>query len=402
MVLDSYNTVDSELAYESMGGVKNYNCQYIYWSSNCIDCGFILDCVNCVNCFGCVNLRNKKYCIWNEQHSKENYFEKLKNLNTGSYKLIEQTFDKFWNFALKFPRKYAKITNCVNSIGDELRNCKNMKFAFNVYDSEDNKFAYRCLKIKNSMDICHMEAELGYEHASGGSSQSSDIKFVINGGQAMSEVEYVDFCQSSGNLFGCIGLKFKKYCILNKQYTKEEYEKLMPKIIKHMNDMPYVDKRDNEYRYGEFFPFEFSPFGYNETLVNDIFPLSKEEATKIGYNWKEKTKSKYTITKKAEEIPDDIKDVNNSILDEVLECVVTKKAFKITTFELQFYRRMNIPIPRIHQDERYKRRLLLRNPINLWHQKCMKNGCQNEFETSYTPNRLEIVYCERCYQQEVH
>ncbi len=32
----------------------------------------------------------------------------------------------------------------------------------------------------------------------------------------------------------------------------------------------------------------------------------------------------------------------------------------------------------------------------------MKEGCQNEFETSYAPDRPEIVYCERCYQQEVY
>jgi len=25
-----------------------------------------------------------------------------------------------------------------------------------------------------------------------------------------------------------------KYCILNKQYSKEEYEELVPKIIEHM------------------------------------------------------------------------------------------------------------------------------------------------------------------------
>ena len=27
--------------------------------------------------------------------------------------------------------------------------------------------------------------------------------------------------------------------------------------------------------------------------------------------------------------------------------------------------------------------------------------CPNEFETTYSPDRPEIVYCEQCYQQEV-
>jgi len=252
------------------------------------------------------------------------------------------------------------------------------------------------------MDVCHCDAELAYEHAFGGSDNSLNIKFIIAGKPALSEVEYIDSCQSVGNLFGCVGLRSKQYCILNKQYTKEKYEKLIFQIKKHMDDMPYVDKKGRVYKYGEFFPYEFSSFGYDETIAREYFPLSKDEAVVRGYNWKDRVENKYTITKNAGELPDDIKNVNDSILDEVIECAVTKKAFKITPFELQFYRRMNIPLPRIHQDERYKQRLALKNPMQLWHRKCMKPDCPNEFETSYAPERPEIVYCERCYQGEVY
>jgi len=236
----------------------------------------------------------------------------------------------------------------------------------------------------------------------GGSFNSSNIKFVINGGDGTNNLEYCDSCPSSSNLFGCIGLRSKQYCILNKQYTKEQYEELVPKIIKHMNDMPYIDSKGRIYKYGEFFPYEMSPFGYNETMAGYFFPLSKNEAKEKGYNWKDKIENKYTITKKAEELADDIKDIDDSILNEVIECSVTKKAFKITPLELQFYRRMNIPIPRVHQDERYIKRLVLRNPMKLWHRSCMKEGCNNEFETSYAPERPEIIYCEQCYQKEVY
>ena len=43
-----------------------------------------------------------------------------------------------------------------------------------------------------------------------------------------------------------------------------------------------------------------------------------------------------------------------------------------------------------------------RGPVKLWHRKCMNKGCNNEFETSYAPERPEIVYCESCYNQEVY
>ncbi|MDR2189932.1 MAG: hypothetical protein LBP53_01790 [Candidatus Peribacteria bacterium] len=72
---------------------------------------------------------------------------------------------------------------------------------------------------------------------------------------------------NSSNLFGCIGLRGKEYYILNKQYTKEKYEELVPKIIEKM-------KADEEW--GEYFPASISPFGYNETLANEYFPLTEE------------------------------------------------------------------------------------------------------------------------------
>ena len=399
----------------------------------------MLDCINCQNCFNCINLRNKNYCIWNKQYGKEEYFKKIKELNMGSYKFIQKNFNKFWNFSLIFPKKYTRIINSINSTGDELRDCKNSKFIFNTYDTENSKFTYRCIHTKDSMDVCYMVAELAYEHSVGGSDNSLNIKFIITGAPALNEVEYSDLCQSSSNLFGCIGLKAKQYCILNKQYTKEEYQKLIPKIKKHMSDMPYILKvkshkveskeekkketREIVYKYGEFFPMEFSPFGYNETVVNELYPLSKEEIIKKGYKWKEKIESKYIITKKAEELPDDIKDVDDSILKEIIECTHTKKAFRILPFELKFYRRMNITLPRLHQDERYKKRFALRNPLSLWPRKCQcagkesdnkiykntinhplhnENHCPNQFETSYSPERKEIVYCEECYQKEVY
>ena len=89
----------------------------------------------------------------------------------------------------------------------------------------------------------------------------------------------VYYCRNTSNssfLFGCLGLRNKQYCILNKQYTKEEYEALVPKITEHM-------MKTGEW--GEFFPSSLSPFGYNETVASEYFPLSKEEALKQGFNW---------------------------------------------------------------------------------------------------------------------
>jgi len=402
-IIDGYNILDSELIYEGIGNTKNYNSRYCYWSSNCIDSSYMLDCVNCSNCFGCINLQSKRYCIWNKQYRKEEYENKIKEYDLGSFFKTKEIIKQFWSFSLKFPRKYTRIVNSVNTIGDELRDCKNSLFVFNAYHTEDIKFAFRAPRTKDSMDVSYIgKAELAYEHAFGGSENSQGIKFIINGAPANSEVEYSDLCQSSNNLFGCVGLISKQYCILNKQYPKEEYITIVKKIKQHMSTVPFVDSKGRNYFYGEFFPMEFSFFGYNETLANELFPLTKEEIIERGYNWRGKSGNTYTITIKALNLPDNIKDVDDSVLNEVIECSQSKKAFRIIASELQFYRRMNVALPRLHPDERYKNRLKLRNPLKLWHRKCMKEGCPNTFETSYASDRPEIVYCEKCYQQEVY
>jgi hypothetical protein len=176
-----------------------------------------------------------------------------------------------------------------------------------------------------------------------------------------------------------------------------------------MNDMPYKDSKGRIYKYGEFFPLELSPFCYNETIAQEYFPLTKEEALNQGYTWKDKEERSYVINIKTENIPDDIKEVNEEIIGKVIECEhqgtcneQCTEAFKIIPDELTFYQRMNLPIPHLCPNCRHYQKLKQRNPLMLWHRKCMKEGCQNEFETSYAPDRPEIVYCERCYQQEVY
>ena len=171
----------------------------------------------------------------------------------------------------------------------------------------------------------------------------------------------------------------------------------MPRIIEHMGT-----------DYGEFFPPNLSPFAYNETIAQEYFPLTKDEAIKKGYRWKDSEARHYEITKKPEDLPDHIKDIDEKILTEVIGCQHAgtcneqcTTAFKIIPQELQFYQRMNLPLPRLCPNCRHYARLAQRNPLKLWHRSCMKGGCENEFETSYAPDRKETVYCETCYQAEI-
>ncbi|MCC6323879.1 hypothetical protein IT400_03765, partial [Candidatus Nomurabacteria bacterium] len=94
-------------------------------------------------------------------------------------------------------------------------------------------------------------------------------------------------------------------------------------------------------------------------------------------------------------------DVTDYITKEIISCVECKRAYRIVPIELQFYKRIGLPLPHKCHNCRFLDRYKFINPPKLWHRSCMKEGCKNKFETSYSPERPEIIYCESCYQQEV-
>ena len=100
-----------------------------------------------------------------------------------------------------------------------------------------------------------------------------------------------------------------------------------------------------------------------------------------------------SLLNNANNVPDDI-------LNWAIECEVTKKPFRIIKQELEFYRKHNLPIPRRHPDQRHLDRMKLRNPRRLFERKCDK--CQKDIQTTYAPERPEIIYCEECYNKEIY
>ena len=137
---------------------------------------------------------------------------------------------------------------------------------------------------------------------------------------------------------------------------------------------------------------------YNETLANEHGPLTIQQVLEKGLNWQDANEQKASgYLGPTMEIPDSINDVDNSICDRILRCKQTKRPYKIVRPELQFYRKMQIPIPRLCPDARHAQRLQLRNPRMLWRRSC--DTCDAAFETSYAPARPERVHCEHCYQE---
>lgn len=408
--LDLLGGFNQDVCYENIMCDKSQHLFFSERSAECLDSLFLSDCRNLNNCLGCVNLRNVSHHIFNKPYTKEEYKKIISNLNLGSYENLQKFKKEFIEFKGKLPKKYANIVRCYGVTGDNITNSKNCQSCFDAYKNlEDCAFNTHAIDLKDGYDGYGVgdKAERIYEVVDSGVNASNFISTICV--HECHDIFYSYNCHNSSNLFACVGIRNKQYCILNKQYGKVEYEELVAKIIKHMNEMPYIDSKGISYRYGEFFPSELSPFCYNETIAQEYFPLTREEAIKQGYRWKEKDKKNYQIDIPNKDIPDDIKDINENIINKVIECKnkdnLTEHctgAFKIILDEFNFYKKIGLPIPRFCPNCRYFQRLKQRNPLNLWHRKCMKEDCINEFETSYSPERLEIIYCEKCYQKEVY
>ena len=408
--LDLFGGFNQELCYENILCDKSQHLFFSERSAECFDSFFLLDCKNLSHCIGCVNLRNVSYYIFNKPYTKEEYQNILKKLDLKSNSGLEKFKEKFAEFKKTLPRKYANIIRCHDASGDNIANSKNCKECFDAYkDLENCAFATHSIELKDSYDGYGVgsKAEQLYENIDSGVNASNLFSTICV--HECHDISYSYNCHNSSHLFGCSGLRNKQYCILNKQYSKEEYENLILRIIKHMNDMPYVDEQKIIYKYGEFFPSELSPFNYNETIAQEYFPLTKEEARNQGYRWKDREKRNYHIEIENKNIPDNIENTDESIINKVIECKNKNinsegctEAFKIIPDEFFFYKKMNLSIPRFCPNCRHSIRIKQRNPLKLWHRKCMKEGCKNEFETPYSPDHPEIVYCETCYQREVY
>jgi len=387
------------------------HCERSYFSNfseechECLYTNFSYDCRNCDHMIGCAGLRNKKYYIFNKQYEKKEYEKFLEehpfSSNTGVLWWINES-QKIW---LKSPHRENMIFKATNSTGNDLSEVKNSHNCFQGTNLENCKNSFICGWMKDTHDnSSHGAAELAYECAHGGGCYNSKFLLYCMAGDPLKKInlhniEYSAAVLSSSNCFGCVGVHGGEYMILNRKYSKDEYSELLPKIKQHMNDMPYVDKKGRIYKYGEFFPSEFSPFGYNETTAEEYIKLEKEEVLKQGYNWSDYTSDvKYEFSDYV--IPDDIKDVGDDILDKILKCEETGKAYKIIEMELSFYRQLGLPIPRKSPLARHKERISKLLPLKIFKRKC--DFCKREINTSYPPERPEIIYCKKCYQNEVY
>ncbi|MBI2634877.1 hypothetical protein HYW82_04395 [Candidatus Peregrinibacteria bacterium] len=357
--LDCYMISNCQDCYECIDSFRLNSCQFCQLCQGSSNCHFCYDMIGCHDCFGCVGLRNTRHHFFNQKCTPEEYQKKVSDFlrTIGDPRTYRQKF--YEEVVAKKPIKNLQITNSENSIGNNIFESRNIFHGFDIEKTDTSSYSWG-VEISKDIHDCNFiyQGENCYENISNSSSQN--IMFTFGAWSSCYNLLYCMLCSNnSHDCFGCISLKHNEYCILNKQYSKDEYIKLRDRLIEHM-------KKTGEW--GQFFPPMFSFFAYNESVAQEYFPLEEEAALVGGWQW--------------------------------LAGEKTAKNFKMNPQELKFYRKYNIPAPKIHPDERHKLRVQLRNPKRLFTRKCAK--CDNDMYSVYAADRPEIVYCEKCYLETVY
>jgi hypothetical protein len=403
--LNSASILESIKIFDSSNVFKCFNI-FGSISNNrfCYDSYFLRDCEGAHHCFGAVNIKNGSYIFMGQKLSEEDYKNKLKEIDLGSYKEYIFWKNKTEEYFKKNIPQPNWETHSNNITGSYVFKSKNCKECYDVTGCEDSK--YLMLIKEGQVRDCFDYTDWGnsvsliYDSVVVGELASS-VKFSNHCSTNINNIEYCKLQLGGSDCFGCVSMRKKKYCILNKQYSKEEYLRLREKIIKHMNDMPYIDKTGKIYKYGEFFPMEFSPHAYNNSYANFLFPKIKNQVENLKLRWRDHCFEKYPITIDYSEIPDNIKNTTEEILKEVIKCSTCPRGYRVAKQELDLAKKLNVPLSRqcpfCRIEEKVKKWVSQMKQVDR-----ICDQCSVEFKTHYSKDEAPKIYCKDCYNKEVY
>lgn len=394
--VDCWAILSSDTCYKASGErlYKAFFCERTY---DTVESYFLYDCRNCTSCFMSSNLRNKSYYFYNQPLSKEEYQRRMAAVNLGNYHELQRYQKDYEAMKLKAFHRNLIAEHSTDSLGHWMFNCKNCYKVLFAFESENVAYSLGFGGSKDSYDIVGgINAERCYELMTVSSEKNYNVKFssFID---LSTDVEYSDLCRNCSNCFGCAGLSNRSYCIFNKQYTEEEYWKKVDEIKTAM-------LLSGEY--GEFFPPGSMILPYNASFNMAYIGFQDvDNARRYGYRIDELPDDTHSLENPeliaASQLPDDIRDVDDTILQKQIFDEKHNKRFRITPYELEFYRKHNLALPRTYPFMRMQEwRKNFDARLTFYDRSCAK--CGRTIKTAYAPDAPEKnIYCEQCYVETI-
>lgn len=391
---NSLDTVMTKESAEFLSGCISCPQSYqLFWSEfavKCSDSYFLYDCMDCNNCALSTGLRHKSYVFMNQQLTKEQYANKIKDLQNGSFVSWQKYWQQFQDLKKVYPKKAVLGLQNENVSGNIASGSKDVIDSYDIAGVENSANVSLVTNIKDSLDVASFGgtgAEKVYSCTQVGN-KIMNIQLSFTCLDTCHNLTYCIGLSSSHDCFGCVFTKKSEFAILNKKYSQSEYEELIAKLKSKM-----IERGE----YWQMFSNDLIPFAYNETMAQLFFPLDKSGAQKLGFRWVDK-KIPTVPTNLVLNLPDSINDLEWSQVEgKFVICPQSGRPFKLTKPEFEFYKKFSIPVPRLHPDVRFVDLYPRAMMFNLHQAKC--NNCAVDIETSHPEG--DLVLCDKCYLDKV-
>ena len=383
-------------SYAVVHSQRIFNCRFLLECYDCINSHFLFDCRNCEFCFGATNQRNKKYLWFNEQLSKEEWERRFAEIDLRSREAldeIQQHFSELMQTQTVWPENFN--VNAVDSSGE---------YIIESTDVRDGYYIMRgCRNLDNSCyafglpshDCYTVCAPIGASdcYYGIGQEQCSQVRFALSILARNMNTEYCNVCFDCENCFGCIGLRHKKFCILNKQYTEEEYWKVLDELKCAMLDRG---------EYGELPPMKFGTQHWSGSGARVLYGASKDECLKlgavdfpVGAEGSEGPIVDSASLHSLDSIPDRIDSIEEVTGKPYFDPAANRR-FSYQKTELELYARLGVAPPRKHPTRRLTDHYHEMSMAVFEDGHCEKCNQQIRVAKNMTyPNRK--LYCKSCY-----
>ncbi len=349
-----YTENNSTNIYNCRGTINSYKIFYSSFIKDSTNIYFSSNLTWCQECLFCDDLQNVKYYIRNKALKKEEYVEEKRKI------LSEKSNFEWWYEKQNKTGKSYNNTNVSWNYILESENVENGYYTTNTKNSRNILFAGSPAWCENFYDAWPAGGNWWTDfYAVAGAWDWSQNLYCCAQIWSSSNMFYCYYMEGCSYCLGCIGLTNKSYCILNKQYSKADWEIVSSQIFESM---------EQDWTLWEFFPWEINPYYLNDTVAGILWDFSKQEAQKKGYMWRDE-EIKVDIPEWVEIIKvselDDFEWFNTSwewkINPEILEKVIVDKSgnyYKIVQMEYDFLIKHWLPLPRLHWLDRMK--------LNFW------------------------------------
>lgn len=351
-LIECVSAQDCELCCGSINLTRCYHCLGCQDCQNSHDCLFCVDLIGCANCTGCTGLRNQNYMIFNEQVSADEYRNFMTQHDLMDTAVWKELKSKAESYIRSTGHRAEHLINVENCSGDYLLNSKNCRCCYYGHALEDCGYLAHCNSSKNCWFGTSFFSELTY--CSTGAYNYNQLFSYVN-----QEGENCLYTANSFNhcayCFGCVGLLKKSYCILNREYSKEEYFSLVRRIAAQMQQTG---------EWGEFFPPGTSIISYPDTLAAAYCePITDSEATARGYVVEHSAARNTVVAPDTPAAPDNIRGINDTeLVKTAFKCEATGRPYNVQRQELKLYRQLEVPLPKVHWLTRMES-LMRRRPL---------------------------------------